>query len=180
MRLTAPDIPTIHTQRLTLRGHAIEDFDDYVAMWGNPKVTRHIGGRPFSREECWTRFLRNIGHWPLMGFGYWLVLETASGRFIGEIGFADLKRDLDPSIDGLPEMGWVLAPWSHGQGFATESARAAIAWIDRDLAPKRTVCLIDPENVPSLRVADKCGYRELARSTYKGQPVIIFERGPER
>jgi RimJ/RimL family protein N-acetyltransferase len=176
MGIALPSVPSLDSERLTMRGHALEDFDDYTAMWGDPKVTRHIGGRPLSREECWTRLLRNVGHWQLSGFGYWLVRERASGRFVGEVGFADLKRDLEPSVEGLPEIGWVLAPWSYGQGFATEAARAAIGWIDRDRSPKRTVCLIDADNAASLRVAAKLDYREFARSTYKGAPVIVFER----
>ena len=168
--------PSLDTQRLTMRGHAPGDFDDYTAMWGDPKVVRHVGGRPFTREECWTRFLRQIGHWRVAPFGYWIVREKDSGRFVGEVGFADLKRELVPSIEGVAEMGWVLAAWSHGRGYATEAARAALAWIEAELAPERTVCLIDTDNAASMRVAAKLGYRELARSTYKGQPVIVFER----
>jgi len=177
MHPAVSNVPPLDTDRLTMRGHALEDFVEYTAMWGNPKVTRHVGGRPFSREECWTRLLRNVGHWHLSGFGYWVVREKSSGRFVGEVGFADLKRDLVPSVEGFPEIGWVLAPWSYGQGFATEAARAAVSWIDPNLAPpKRTVCLIDTDNTASLRVAAKLGYREFTRTMYKGQPVIVFDR----
>ena len=173
---THPAAPTIVTPRLSLRAHSLADFDDYAATWGDAMVTRHIGGQPFSREECWSRFLRQLGHWPLMGFGYWAVREQGSERFVGEVGFLDLKRNLTPSLEGVPEIGWVLAPWSYGRGFATEAARAALAWIDSGLAPARTACLIDPGNDASLRVAGKCGYREFARTRYKAQPVILFER----
>jgi RimJ/RimL family protein N-acetyltransferase len=40
------------------------------------------------------------------------------------------------------------------------------------------VCIIDPQNMPSLRVAERCGFREWARTTYKGDPTIILERVP--
>jgi RimJ/RimL family protein N-acetyltransferase len=36
--------------------------------------------------------------------------------------------------------------------------------------------MIDPGNAASMRVAEKCGYREYARATYKGQPTILYER----
>jgi len=176
MPTVAYRVPAIETERLTMRGYAAEDFDPYCAMWGDKEVTRHVGGRPFAREECWTRFLRQVGHWSLAGFGYWVAIERASGRFVGEVGLADLKRDVRPSVEGVPEIGWVLAPWSHGRGFATEAARAAIAWIEAHVAHARTVCLIDPGNTPSLRVAEKCGYREYERTTYKGQLIVLFER----
>jgi RimJ/RimL family protein N-acetyltransferase len=141
-------------------------------------VTRFIGGRPFTTEEVWARLLRYTGHWHHLGYGYWVVRETASGRFVGEVGFADFKRDLSPSFDGAPEMGWVLATWASGRGFATEAVRAGLAWIDERFA--RTVCLINVDNSRSMRVATKSGYREWQRSTYKGSPVVLYERAPTR
>ena len=169
-------IPPIDTERLTLRGHRLEDFSECTAMWADPEVTRHIGGRPFSAEEVWTRLLRYVGHWSLMGFGYWVIRERASGRFVGEVGFADYKRDIEPSLGGAPEIGWALASWARGKGFATEAVRAAVAWGAVHFGSARTACLISPGNLQSIRVAEKCGYKERERTTYKGQPIFIFER----
>jgi RimJ/RimL family protein N-acetyltransferase len=169
-------IPGIETERLTLRAHRLEDFVDSAAMWGDPEVTRYIGGRPFSKEEVWTKLLRYVGHWSVMGFGYWVARDRATGRFVGEVGFADFKREIEPSLDGAPEIGWALAPWAHGRGLATEAVRAANAWGVAHFESGRTVCLISPENLASIRVAEKCGYKEFKRTTYKGQPTILFER----
>ena len=96
-------------------------------MWADPIVTRYFG-RSLSEEETWTRFLRYVGHWALLGFGYWVVEEKASGNFVGEVGFADYKRDIQSSVPLAPEIGWVLSSASHGKGYATEAVRAAIAW----------------------------------------------------
>lgn len=177
MSESAPQgVPTIETARLVLGGRGIGDFAEYAAMWGDADVTRHIGGKPLSEEDAWSKFLRTAGHWPLMGFGYWIVRERGSGRLVGEAGFANLKRDLVPALGDAPEIGWVLAPWAWGKGYATEAARAATAWCDAKLRAARTVCLIDPDNRASIRVAEKCGYRELAHNTYKGDPIVVFER----
>ncbi len=168
--------PTLETTRLTLRGHREGDFDDSAAMWAEPEVARHIGGRPFTREESWSRLLRYIGHWSALGFGYWVVIEKASGRFVGEVGFSDFKRELVPSLEGAPEIGWVLAPWAHGKGYATEAVGAAVAWGATSFTSPRTVCLIDLDNAASIRVAGRCGYEEYGRTSYKGTPVILFQR----
>lgn len=168
--------PVLETARLRLRGHRVGDFADCAALWADPVVVRHIGGRPFTLEEVWSKVLRYVGHWALLGFGYWVVEERASGRFVGEVGFADFKRDLTPSPEGAPEIGWVLAPWAHGVGFATEAVRAAIAWGEGHFGAVPTVCLIDPDNAASLRVAEKCGYREFARTTYKDSPSVLLRR----
>ena len=169
-------VPTVETARLRLRGHRIEDFHDCAAMWADPAVTRHIGGRPFSAEEVWSKILRYAGLWSLLGFGYWAIEEKASGRFVGEVGFADFKREIEPSFAGAPEIGWALASWAHGVGFATEAVGAAVAWGDGHFGAVRTVCLIGPDNVASIRVAEKCGYLEFERAAYKGQPTILFRR----
>jgi RimJ/RimL family protein N-acetyltransferase len=165
----------IETERLRLRGHTLQDFANVARMWADPKVTRFIGGKPASREEAWGRILRYIGHWQALGFGYWLI-EEKSGRFAGEVGFADMKRDITPSIDGMPEIGWALARAAQGRGFAAEAVKAALAWGDRHFASATSVCMIDPENAPSLKLAGKVGYAEFARTTYKGATTILLRR----
>jgi RimJ/RimL family protein N-acetyltransferase len=169
-------VPLVETARLTLGGRSREDFPEYASMWGDAEVTRHIGGKPLSEEDAWAKFLRTAGHWPLLGFGYWLVREKSSGRLVGEVGFANLMRHVAPALGAAPEIGWVLAAWGWGKGYATEAAQAAVAWCDAELRVPRTVCLIDTENAASIRVAGKCGYREFARSTYKEEPIVPFER----
>jgi RimJ/RimL family protein N-acetyltransferase len=167
--------PALETERLVLRGHTPADFDECAAMWGDPRVTEFIGGRPSTAEEVWTRVLRYAGMWALLGFGYWVVRERETGRFVGEMGFADFRREVTPPLDA-PEAGWVLAPWAHGRGYATEAVRAVLAWGDAHLAAPHTVCMIAPQNAPSIRVAEKLGYREFARTTFKGDDTLLFQR----
>ncbi len=169
-------VPELETLRLVLGGHRREHFADLLEMWSEPEVTRHIGGRPFTREEIWTRLLRYVGHWQMCGFGYWTAHEKATGRFVGELGFADYKRDMEPDLAGTPEIGWVLSPSAHGRGLATEAVRAILAWGDEHLPLARTWCLIRPGNLASLAVAGKVGYREFGRTTYKGSDCILLDR----
>src|SRR5262249_42795942 len=168
--------PVIETARLRLRPHRADDLADCAAMWGDAGVTRYISGQPFAPTEVWARLLRYAGLWSLLGLGYWAVEEGGTGRFVGEVGFADFKREIEPSLDGQPEIGWVLAPWAQGRGFATEAVGAALAWGDRRWAGRPTVCMIAPGNAASLRVAAKAGYREFARTMYKGAPRILLRR----
>ena len=172
------DAPVIETQRTILRSHRLDDFDTYVAMWADPAVTRFIGGKPRTREESWMRFLRHAGLWSLLGYGFWAVEEKATGRFIGEAGFHDLKRDMAPSIEGIPEAGWALTSNAHGRGLASEVVRRVLAWGDETFGHARTVCIIDPENTGSLNVAAKCGYKEVLRTTYHDNATILLERWP--
>ncbi|WMY11489.1 GNAT family N-acetyltransferase [Paraburkholderia phenoliruptrix] len=167
---------TLTSPRLTLRPHTRDDFPDSLAMWSDPEVARHIGGKPFTHEEVWARLLRYVGHWTLLGFGYWVVRETQTGRFVGEVGFADFQREIEPALTGTPEIGWALSPAMHGKGYAIEAVQAAVDWADEEWPGAQTACIIAPENEASLRVAHKAGYREQIRTTYKGQPTIMFRR----
>lgn len=166
----------IETSRLILRAHHKNDFNAMLAMWSNDQVVRFIGGKPSTRQQTWARLLGYAGHWQLMGFGFWAVEERSSGNFIGELGFADFKRDLTPSIEGIPELGWALTPTVHGRGYATEALTAALDWGKANLSSATSVCIISPENAPSLRVAEKIGFRETAKVIYNDSPILLFSR----
>jgi RimJ/RimL family protein N-acetyltransferase len=169
-------IPDVETARLKLRGHRLDDLDGCVAMWSDPIVTRFIGGKPSTAQRTWLRLLAYGGHWSLMRFGYWAIEEKATGSFVGEVGFADFKRDIAPSMQDVPELGWALAPNVHGRGYATEAVRAALAWGDVHLKAARTVCMISTENTASIRVAEKCGFRQFEQTLFDGSPTLFFAR----
>jgi len=168
--------PVLHTERLILRPFRAEDVDAQAAMMGDGVVMRFLGGHPLAREDAWRKLLCGAGLWSLFGYGYWAVERRADGRMIGQIGFADFKRGMNPSIENLPEMGWLFAAEASGQGFATEAGRAALEWIDSALAPSEVTAIIDEANLPSIRVAEKLGLNEKGPATYRGEPILLFRR----
>jgi RimJ/RimL family protein N-acetyltransferase len=174
--LTLPVSPILETSRLRLRAFRAEDFDAYVAMWAEPQVVRFIGGKPMSREEAWARFLRHIGIWRYFDFGFFALVDRATGAFVGEAGFHDLRRTLTPSNEGTMEAGWGLVPAMQGRGLAEEAMRAAIAWADRVHPGPRMTCIIQVGHAASLRVAAKLGFAPYAVTTYHGDPVTMLER----
>ncbi len=159
-----------------MRPHRFGDFDDLAAMWAEPAVVRYISGKPSTRQESWARLLRYLGHWHALPYGYWAVEDRATGQFVGEVGFADFRRDIQPPLDGIPEIGWIFRSAVHGRGLASEAVAAALTWGDAHLESDRTVCIIDPEHAASIRVAHKNGYREFERTIYMGQPAMLLDR----
>jgi RimJ/RimL family protein N-acetyltransferase len=169
-------IPVFETERLMLRGHTVDDGPNEIALWTDPDVTRYIGGKPSTAEECWSRLLRYAGHWSLLGFGYWILEEKCTGDFVGEVGFSDYRRDIQPALGGVAEVGWALASSKHGLGYATEAVRAVLGWGREHFGPSLVTCLIDPDHHASIRVAQKCGFRKREIANYKGHSSLIFER----
>lgn len=166
-------IPTIETPRLILRPHHIDDFEDYTALWADPAIVRYIGGTASTREQTWARLLRAAGHWHHLGFGFLAIEEKESGRFIGEAGFHEARRTMTPSLEGTLETGWLLSPDSHGKGYALEALTALIEWAKANVPYMVMTAIISPENQPSLRLAAKLGFSEIARADYNGEVVIL-------
>ena len=116
------------------------------------------------------RLLRYSGLWDFLGYGYWAVEERESGRYVGQLGFADFRRGLIGFDGHYPEAGWVIHPEVAGRGYATEGMTAALHWLDAQGTWPRSFCLMDPDNAPSVRVAEKLGYR-FALTTAFGEAV---------
>lgn len=173
--LSASEIPILETPRLRLRPHTAFDFPASCKLWSDPDVIRYTVVKPSTPEEVWSRILRYLGLWSLLGFGYWVIEEKSSGSFVGELGLCDFHRDIDPPLGDTPEIGWTLLPTFHGKGYATEAAQACIGWAQGSpIRASRLTCIIHTENVGSLRVASKCGFTTTHVTTYKGSPTLIL------
>lgn len=165
--------PTLRTERLVLAPHGPADLDDTAALMADPAVTRFIGG-PVPREQVWHRLLRYVGHWQILGYGNWVVRD-AQGRHLGDVGLMDSRRATEPSFEGVVEAGWVFAANVGGRGYAREAVAAMLGWADAN-GIARTVCIIDPRNAASVRVAEAVGYRSAGEVRYRDAATLLFER----
>jgi len=143
----------IRTERLILRKPLLgDDLAEFVV---DAEVQRWIGGTAESPRDVIERWVRR---WELNGVGQFIV--ELDGTFIGRVGFLVWDdRTWETSTYEVAgehaetELGWAILSAHWGHGYATEAARAAREWIDRD----RIVSLICPENRRSQRVAEKLG-----------------------
>lgn len=166
-------IPTITTARLVLRPHRVSDYEPFCVLWADADVVRYIGGTPSSAEATWQRLLNRAGMWHHMGFGFLAIEERETGRFVGEAGFHEVRRDMTPSLVGTMESGWVLLPEFHGKGYAHEAMAAMIDWADIHHPGPPMTAIIAPDNTPSLMLAHRLSFREFARTDYRGEVVVL-------
>jgi RimJ/RimL family protein N-acetyltransferase len=162
MMITPPLIPTLETERLTLRPFIKEDLGPFVVMVANPQVIGYAtySGQTMNRSQAFNWICMMLGHWHLRGFGIWAVEEKASGQFIGRIGLQYLDW-----FDDV-ELVWMLDRPAWGKGYGTEGARAAVDYGFEVLRMPTLTAIINLDNEPSRKLAERLGMfqdRELER-----------------
>ncbi|MEO5972917.1 MAG: GNAT family N-acetyltransferase [Sphingomicrobium sp.] len=168
--------PVIETERLILRDFTHADLDAHAATLAEPEVMHHLSGEPLSREDSFRRLLLAVGQWPVLGIGMWAVERKADGRVVGHCGFFDMEREMEPSLLGEPEMGWIFDTSVHGQGVALEACRAALAWAEETLDAASFPAIIAPDNIASIKLAEKLGFVREPDGVYKGEAIAVFRR----
>ncbi|VFS53545.1 Acetyltransferase (GNAT) family [Moellerella wisconsensis] len=118
--------------------------------------------------------LSYLGLWSMLGYGYWAIKEKSTGRYVGDLGFADFHRDIEPSTRYIPEAGWALASWAQGKGYATEALLAAIHWLQNTREITSCLCLIEPDNLPSIKLAKRVGFKKSHTLRLNGELTELF------
>jgi RimJ/RimL family protein N-acetyltransferase len=173
----------IETERLLLRPPEEGDVEAVYRFVADPEVMRWIGedGRTGTYADAAERIERYRRAWELDGFGPFMVVPKGSGEAIGRVGILawdprtwehGTRRELGNTAE--LELGWTLERVAWGRGFATEAATAIGEWAFRELQPSRLISLIRPDNVRSLRVAQKLGERYLHDVTVGGATTQLW------
>jgi [ribosomal protein S5]-alanine N-acetyltransferase len=156
----------LETERLILRKPEAGDRDGYTEIWGDPEVVRFLGGRTLPPEDIPKAIENMLRQWDRHGVGLFSVLRKEDEQLVGRIGYLlwDSERWVNAMHEELEEpleleIGWVVARAFWNQGYATEAAAACRDHAFEALGRDRVISLIAPENVPSIRVAEKIGER---------------------
>lgn len=169
------EAPALVTERLELWRPRLGDEAQMFAIVSDPVTGRYLG--PVKRADHFTRFQRGAGSWFLHGYGSFMVRLKGQREAIGNCGVFHSYRGLGEDFDDMPEAGWILAESAVGKGIAREAMDAALAWFDKQHGPRAVVCMIDPGNAPSIKLAGKLGFARLRLGVLPdGAEVQLFER----
>lgn len=165
------------TARLRLRHWRDDDLDGLRRLDRDPRFMRFLNadGSLRSEEETVARLAWMQRDWVEHGFGRWAVEERRTGRLVGHAGCG--VHSLWPDD---PELGYGIDPELWGRGYATEAAAAALAHGFQTLGFRRVVSLIHPDNVRSIRVAERLGERPVATVPWPEGGVDLLVYGVER
>jgi RimJ/RimL family protein N-acetyltransferase len=166
-----PGLPQLTTDRLILRGPAMEDFEP-AAAFGASSRAEFVGGR-VDRYQAWRGFLTVVGHWAVRGYGLFTLVLRDGGAIAGRTGL--INHDGWPE----PELGWHLFDGFEGAGYATEAALAVRAHAASAHGLTRLISLIEPENTRSVALARRLGAAYERDAVVTGAPCQIW-RHPEQ
>lgn len=162
-------IPSLETERLTLRPFREADVAPFFELSQDPDVMRYVGDRRVpTLQEVWRGIAGWIGHWALRGYGQWAIEERSSGRLIGRAGI------INPAEWPGAEVGYLLGRAWWGHGYATEAARAAMDWGFEQFDFSDLISLIDPDNTASIAVATRLGESLRGETDLLGNRVLIY------
>jgi RimJ/RimL family protein N-acetyltransferase len=152
-----------------LRPFEEEDAAAAFTWFGDPDVMRFTTTGPDrSVEQTKARLAKYQEHQSVHGFSKWIILDRATGSAIGDSGLLNLEeyRRID--------LGYRFAKPYWGKGLATEAATAWVRAAFGDFDIERLTAFVHPENVASIRVLDKLGFRTEGRETIMGMDSIVF------
>lgn len=152
------------TDRLTLRRFTPEDAADNYRIYTDPENMRFMGRRPDSVEFERYHIRRHIAeYYDRHGFGLWAAVLKEDGRLVGRCGF--LYQQVEDRRE--VEVTYLIDRHYWGRGLATEATREVVRLGFENFGFPRIVAMINPENVASVRVAEKVGMRYGRRVEFK-------------
>jgi RimJ/RimL family protein N-acetyltransferase len=143
----------LQSERLGFRAWSHADLELAMDLWGDPEVTRLIGG-PLSREQVQTRLTLEIGMLQSHGLQYWPIFLRSTGEHLGCCGLRPYKAD-----EKVYEIGVHLKKPHWGKGYALEATRAVMKYAFETLEASGLFAGHNPANEPSRQVLRRLGFR---------------------
>ncbi|SFJ37763.1 GNAT family N-acetyltransferase [Celeribacter neptunius] len=161
-------VPALETERLRLRGPENDDFEAFAQFYTNEDRSWGVGG-PMDRATAWRFYGTNLGHWLLRGYGFWTVIEKASGAQVGRVGLWNPEGWLEA------EIGWMMYDGFEGKGYAFEAAKAVRDHAYDTLGWGPLTSVIAPGNDRSVALAERMGARfERNWVSPSGKDALIY------
>lgn len=147
-------IQIAQTRRLVIREICPADAEALMQIYRESQIRKYVEPLPDSAEEVRaliTAYVRYM--YELTGIGIWGLVEKSSGRLIGRAGF-----EPDSKGEGIA-LGYLLADFARGQGYAEEACRELLRFAQEELGltQKEIRCHIAPDNLASRKLAEKLG-----------------------
>jgi RimJ/RimL family protein N-acetyltransferase len=168
----AATMTVLETDRLVLRRLSAGDAGFIATLLNDESFIRSIGDRGVRTLADAEAYIANgpVASYDRFGFGLYLVASKEAGESMGICGL--LKRDALEHVD----IGFAFLPEFWHRGFALESALAVKGHARDQLGLARLVAVVQPGNLPSIRVLEKIGLRHegSVRLSAEGPDLLLY------
>lgn len=159
------------TERLILREIAESDEEGLFRLDSNPEVHRYLGNNPVKEKSQIREVIKFIRQqYTDFGIGRWAVIEKESGNFIGWCGMKYINEETNGHIN-FHDIGYRLIQEYWGKGYATESAKAALAYAFIEMKLTDIYGMSHVENQGSINVLTKLGLQ--ITGTFEDNGLLI-------
>ncbi|WP_394327592.1 GNAT family N-acetyltransferase [Paenibacillus macquariensis] len=165
-------IQIIETERLYLRQYEDDDFTSLYAIFSDPETMSYYPA-PFSIQKTRDWIKRNQERYVTDGFGLWAICLKGTNEVIGDCGL--VKQIIDNCVE--VEIGYHILKRLWGKGFASEAANACKTYGFHQIGLKKMVSIIDPDNLASIRVAEKIGFTKESEVFIFNKTHLIYSSG---
>ncbi|MBE7471715.1 MAG: GNAT family N-acetyltransferase [Anaerolineae bacterium] len=161
----------LETERLSLRRLTPDDLDALFALYRDPEIRRYFpeGTQTYEETKEELEWIIEV-YYGRYGYGLWATIYKETGEFIGRCGLLPWTIEERQEV----EVAYLLDKRYWGQGLATEAAAAIRDYAFAHLPISRLICLVDPENEASRRVAQKIGMTLEKEMILDGTPALVF------
>ena len=160
----------LQTERLTLRPLVSTDAEELHRMQSAPEMMRFLGGESPSVEKI--RELIEVNSEKLRGTGLGIraTILKASGQMVGRCGLFYSEIEGKKEV----ELAYLIDRDYWGTGLATEAGRVLVD--DGLKSFEKIMAVISPQNLASLRVAEKLGFEYQGRlpSHKDFGPIVLY------
>jgi len=157
------------TERIEHRAFTLDDCEAFYRLNSHPEVMRFTGEPPLNSLEGARQAIVDYPDFDTVGYGRWACVLKETGAIIGFCGLKYL-----PELNEV-DVGFRFLPEYWGQGIATETSSACIAFGFKVLKLNRILGLVLSENEVSIRVLEKCGMTRNGSIMYDGECALKYE-----
>lgn len=161
----------LYTKRTYVREITPSDLAELYELYQGDGITNYM--EPLYEWEQEAEYIRSYIDcmYYYYGYGMWIIRERETGRLLGRAGIE--HRDMGDAV--WPELGYVIGANDQGKGYATEVCQAVIAYAAQELGFDTLHCFIHPDNLASLRVAEKLGFQPAVQNEKPDHGLLHFQ-----
>jgi len=158
------------TSRLKLRRITAADFDDMMAVYGDPIAARWVDdGQPLAEKDCHRWIAVTLENYVNRGYGMFAAVDRLDDSIVGFCGL------VHPGGQEMPEIKYALKRTCWGKGLASELVQSLLGYAHEELSMHEVIATIDPANLASQRVAQKAGMQMIEiQFDAAGLPIQVY------